>query len=69
MRGTVSSFDADGWGVVEAAEGGSHPFHCTAIVDGTRSIDPGAPVVFVLVPGRQGRWEATALTPATAPFD
>ncbi|MEM7287951.1 MAG: hypothetical protein AAF480_16490 [Actinomycetota bacterium] len=42
--------------------GSDHPFHCTALTDGSRRIEPGADVTFVLKPGRQGRWEATAVT-------
>ena len=65
-EGTVSSFDAPrGLGVVTDDEGHDYPFHCTAIVDGTRTIDPGTRVHFEIAPGL-GRWEATALEPAAA---
>ena len=33
-------------------------FHCTAIADGTRTIEVGTAVVFDVAPGRLGRWEA-----------
>ncbi len=36
-----------------------HPFHCTAIADGTRDIAVGAEVTFRLAPARGGRFEAT----------
>ena len=61
MDGEVTSFADDGWGVVRASDGADHPFHCTAIADGSRRIEPGTAVTFELAPGRQGRWEATAL--------
>jgi CspA family cold shock protein len=61
MRGTVSEFDDPrGLGTVHSDEG-EYPFHCTAIADGSRTIEPGAEVDFDVVPGRQGRWEATGL--------
>lgn len=63
--GTVTGFDDPrGIGVVTDAEGVEFPFHCTAILDGTRRIDVGASVRFVGRPGRQGRWEATEIAPA-----
>lgn len=61
MRGTVARFDPDGWGVIHDTDGFDHPFHCTALADGSRRIDPGTEVGFELAPGRQGRWEATAI--------
>jgi cold shock CspA family protein len=36
-------------------------FHCTAIADGTRTIDVGASVRFAVVAGRLGRWEASGV--------
>lgn len=63
IRGIVASFGDDGWGVVSDPTGERHPFHSTAIADGTRTIEPGVEVAFRLVPGRQGRREATDLTP------
>jgi CspA family cold shock protein len=64
LRGSVSEFDDDaGLGVVTAAESGeAYPFHCTAITDGTRTIAVGTAVSFEIVPARNGRYEATALT-------
>lgn len=62
-RGTVAGFASDGWGIVTDDGGASYPFHSTAVADGTRSIEPGVSVSFALVPGRQGRWEATDLRP------
>jgi hypothetical protein len=46
---------------VRAEDGSQHWFHCTAIADGTRTIDVGAPVIFRLAAGHLGRWEATDL--------
>jgi cold shock CspA family protein len=63
--GEVVTFDdAAGYGSVRAQDGNEYFFHCTAIADGTRTIDVGASVEFAVVPGRRGQWEAAALTPA-----
>ncbi len=60
--GSVTSFDdLVGTGMVGAADGSEWPFHCTAMADGTRTIDPGTVVTFRLVAGHHGRWEATDL--------
>ena len=57
--GVVSAFEEDrGLGVITDAMGASFEFHCTAISDGTRSIEVGAPVSFVVRPGHRGRLEA-----------
>lgn len=62
MLGTVVEFDeARGLGHI-VADGTGYPFHCTAIADGTRTIEVGASVAFEVRPGGLGRWEATALT-------
>ena len=61
--GTVVAFDEHrGLGEIETSEGARFPFHCTAIADGTRTIDVGAVVTFDLAAGALGRWEATAIT-------
>ena len=66
-RGRVDSFDdAAGLGVIKAEDGAVFPFHCTQIADGTRAIDPGTPVEFVVFPGHMGRWEAGAVSPLDA---
>lgn len=39
-------------------------FHRTAIADGSRTIDEGAEVAFVLAPGHRGRMEARHIEPA-----
>jgi CspA family cold shock protein len=60
-EGKVVSFDAPrGLGVVVDNDGSDFPFHCTAIADGTRTIEPGTRVRFEIAPGL-GRWEAAAL--------
>lgn len=57
--GTVESFDEPrGLGVVRGEDGAELAFHCTAITDGTRTIDVGARVRYVVVPGLMGRREA-----------
>ncbi len=62
--GVVSSFDdPGGYGTVTADGGDEHWFHCTAIADGSRHIDEGIRVRFLVVPGLLGRWEASDLRP------
>lgn len=61
-RGRVATFDdAAGLGTVVDEAGTELPFHCTAIADGTRTIEVGTEVVFDVVAGRLGRWEADGL--------
>lgn len=63
QEGTVVSFDAPrGLGVVVDDAGTDFPFHCTAIADGTRTVEPGTRVRFEIAPGL-GRWEAGTLEP------
>jgi cold shock CspA family protein len=67
-RGVVTEFDEhEGLGTVLAEDGHELPFHCTAIADGTRTIQPRTQVAFTVRPGRAGRWEAVGLTPTGAP--
>lgn len=62
--GVVTSFDDHrGDGTVTAADGTAWPFHCTQIADGTRTIDPGTAVRFLVRPGRLGVWEAAEVRP------
>ena len=49
-----------GLGVIDA-DGTSYPFHCTAILDGTRTIAVGTRVTFTVRAAGMGRWEATAI--------
>ncbi len=63
ITGRVAGFDADtGWGVIAADGGIEFPFHCTAIADGTRTIEAGIAVTFHLMPGHRGQWEAAGVT-------
>ncbi|MDW3218814.1 MAG: cold shock domain-containing protein [Acidimicrobiales bacterium] len=56
--GRVTGYDdAAAYGTVTDGDG-EWFFHCTAIADGSRTIEPGAEVGFVLVPGHRGRLEA-----------
>ncbi len=66
VRGRVDSFDDPrGYGTVVGDDGGGPWFfHCTAIADGTRTIEVGAAVTFEVVAGHLGRYEATDLRPA-----
>lgn len=61
MEGTVVEFDEPrGLGVIESGDA-HYPFHCTAIVDGTRTIPVGTAVTFEVRAAGMGRWEATAI--------
>jgi cold shock CspA family protein len=60
--GTVIAFDEHrGYGTVRGTDGRELFFHCTAIADGSRRIAVGTEVVFAVVPGHCGRWEAADL--------
>ena len=62
--GRVNNYDdAAGYGTIVDDEN-IWFFHCTAIADGSRRIDVGADVGFVLRPGHLGRWEARDVSPA-----
>lgn len=65
--GHVVSFDAHvGLGTVAGPagdDGPRWPFHCTTITDGTRTIEAGTRVAFVVRAGGPGRWEAFEVTP------
>lgn len=64
--GVVEHFDtARGLGTVMDDAGEELPFHCTAIADGSRHIDEGARVAFVVRPGHRGRYEARGLVPVS----
>lgn len=59
MRGEVVEFDEHvGLGRVRAGDGRVFLFHCTQLVDGTRTVEVGAVVRFEVVAGHSGRWEA-----------
>jgi cold shock CspA family protein len=69
-RGRVASFDPRrGLGEVEVEDGTVYGFHATAIADGSRRIEVGAPVVFTISPAHRGLYEARALTPVAGPAD
>jgi cold shock CspA family protein len=63
--GVVAEFDQHaGYGTVRADGSGEELFfHCTAIADGSRTIDLDTAVTFRVVPGHNGRWEAAEVTP------
>ena len=57
--GVVTAFEEErGLGTAQDEGGARFDFHCTSIVDGTRSIEVGRAVLFVVRPGRRGRLEA-----------
>jgi cold shock CspA family protein len=60
--GSVTGFDGPrGLGEVTGEDGRVFPFHCTAITDGSRTIDVGTPVAFVVAAGHRGRLEARSV--------
>ncbi len=62
--GIVADFDEHvGLGTVTGDDGGTYPFHCTQIADGSRTIPVGAPVEYSLVAAHGGRWEAVQVRP------
>ncbi len=66
--GRVTTFDARrGLGTVTGADGATYGFHATAIADGSRRIDEGAPVAFTVSPGHGGRYEARSLVVVPGP--
>jgi cold shock CspA family protein len=63
QRGAVVGFDEHrGTGLVQGEDGGQLFFHCTAVADGSRAIAVGSEVMFEVVAGHNGRWEATSVT-------
>jgi cold shock protein len=61
-QGVVSAFEEErGLGTVTDEDGATFDFHCSALVDGTRSVEVGRAVVFVVRPGHRGRLEAREL--------
>jgi hypothetical protein len=65
--GVVVDFDPHaGLGTVVGSVDGTGPrwlFHCTTIADGSRAIEVGTQVAFVVRAGGPGRWEAFEVTP------
>jgi cold shock CspA family protein len=60
--GVVAEFDEPrGLGVIRGDDGADVPFHCTAIADGSRTVETGRRVRFDVVPGLLGRWEASGI--------
>jgi cold shock CspA family protein len=65
--GTVTEFDEPrGLGTVRSDDGASYRFHCTAIAGGTRVVAVGERVVFSVVAGHGGHYEARAVTAIAA---
>ena len=62
--GVVSEFDDPrGLGSVLADDGRRYEFHCTAVADGSRTIEVGTRVAFVLAVAHRGRLEARQIIP------
>lgn len=65
--GTVTTYDAArGLGTVSDGHA-EHAFHCTALSDGSRRIEEGTKVAYVLVRHHTGRLEARAVTKLEEP--
>ena len=63
VEATVATFDEHrGYGTLRTGDGTELFFHCTALVDDSRTVDVGAAVTAQVVPGRLGRWEAAHIT-------
>ncbi len=64
LIGTVVSFDdSRGIGTIETGPDRTVPFHCSAITDGSRSIEVGTVVAVRIVAGRLGVLEARSVRP------
>lgn len=67
LRGVVSEFDEPrGLGVVKGEDGERYVFHCTALSDGSRTVETGSEVVFATAPGHLGRVEARQIVVVAA---
>jgi cold shock CspA family protein len=65
LTGVVSEWDEHGgYGTIRADDGRELFFHCTALVDGTRTTSVGTSVTFEVGPGRPGRREAAEVAAA-----
>lgn len=63
--GAVAEFDERrGIGLIVGVDGARHGFHCTAILDGSRTISVGEAVRFQVRTGPLGREEAAGISPA-----
>lgn len=61
-HGRVATFDhSRGLGTVADDAGPSYGFHATAIADGSRRIEVGTAVMFLVAPGHRGLYEARSL--------
>jgi cold shock CspA family protein len=63
--GTVTAYDnarGTGTAALEGTEE-TYAFHCTAIADGSREIQPATRIAFLLRAGQLGRLEAVVVTP------
>ena len=66
VEATVATFDDHrGYGTLRTADGTELFFHCTALVDGSRTVEVGTEVSARVVPGRLGRWEAASVVKQT----
>jgi cold shock CspA family protein len=64
--GTVTAFDPEsGLGEVADGHGVAYRFHCTTISDGSRHIELGQPVTFLVGAAGPGQWEAIQVTALT----
>ncbi len=62
--GEVIAFDDDGgYGTVRGDDGSERFFHCTAVADGSRTIEVGTRVRYDVVAGLRGVYEARRMEP------
>ncbi len=63
--GSVETYDAArGWGTIVGSDGERLGFHCTQIVDGSRTVPVGAAVRYRRIPAHLGTYEAASVTRA-----
>lgn len=68
LLGRVVSYDKErGLGSLQAASGEEFSFHCTAIADASRQIEPETAVAFLLRPAHAGGCEAASVTKLAPP--
>ena len=58
-----------GYGTIRADDGSEHFFHCTQLVDGSRTTAEGERVTFEVEAGRLGRWEAVQIEKQPSEMD
>ncbi len=61
-KGVVVAFEEErGLGTLRGEDGSEVPFHCVAVADGSRRVEVGRSVVYLVGPGHRGVLEATVV--------